>query len=317
MGEEFQEVETTRGEKILAAALVMFLLISSIQILEKLEDIPDYPDWSSYEIRFGVDVLRENVVVIQNEWYAAENVLVKAKTTHDKAAEDYWFASKEYELMLQRGENTTEIVVRYEEATTEFETTNVILESAQENVNEIKSRLVKAESELRTQEIAMNEELSKAWRIYQLKVLVLRLSFTIPMFILAILIFLKARTRASLYMIHANAFMAFSALLLAYMTIDYLWNTLSIIGLGLIGAASSAIALAYLKKSLFSFERISQSRVRKNQCYSCGFPFSPMGEDEYCRSCGNRVMDTCSECKSLQFTQLPYCHHCGHPSKPS
>lgn len=38
--EEAERLETTRGEKILAFAMVIFLLIGGINVLNELEDIP-------------------------------------------------------------------------------------------------------------------------------------------------------------------------------------------------------------------------------------------------------------------------------------
>ncbi len=152
-----------------------------------------------------------------------------------------------------------------------------------------------------------------AWTLYQLKQLLLQLGYTIPLFIIAIVLFFKARERKSPYLIHVNAFLAFSTSLFAIALIrnDWFWRDTVVFGLSLVGATLSAIALAYLKKSQFSFERIARSRARKNRCPWCEFPFPVAGESEYCRNCGNRVMKPCEECNALRYVYLLHCHHCG------
>ena len=206
MEEQLHEFETTRGEKILAVVLVIFLLIGGIWVLQKFEDIPAY------------------------------------------SSGPYWDES--------------------------------------------------------------------AWRIYRLQVFALQLGLTIPLFIIALVLFFKVRARKSPYLIHMNAFMAFSAILFAYVLVEHnwiwwLWGGIGLFGLSMVGAALSAYALAYLKKYFFSFERVSRSRLRKNRCPWCGFPLPIVGASEFCRNCGKRVMKICEECNTLRFVYLLYCHHCG------
>ncbi len=50
------------------------------------------------------------------------------------------------------------------------------------------------------------------------------LAFLLPLLVVAIIAFLKAKKTRSKYIIHANAFMAFASLLLMYMIIENVWK---------------------------------------------------------------------------------------------
>ncbi len=317
MTEELQETETTRGEKILAAAMVGFLLISGIQILNELQQIPDYPDFGVYELKYGVDIIQQDLFALSEDQRVAFDILDTAKKQYETADRDYWFAASEYDLMLESGDFNETIESRYENARASYETATSIYESSQVYYDDINSQMDELRITLNTQQTLAWNEHGRALRVYQVKVLVLRLAFTIPLFASSIILFIKVRTRISPYMIHTNVFMAFSSILLAYMILDYLWSALSIITISLIGAALSAIALAYLKKTIFSNERISRSRLRKQQCLWCGYPLSTTSDDEYCRDCGRQVRVKCHSCHTLRSINLPFCQHCGHPTKPS
>ncbi|MBN1762967.1 MAG: hypothetical protein JW878_07845 [Methanomicrobia archaeon] len=55
--EESERLEAMRGEKILAAAMVIFLLIGGVQVLNELGGVPDRPQLGTYYAKYDVYTL--------------------------------------------------------------------------------------------------------------------------------------------------------------------------------------------------------------------------------------------------------------------
>ena len=311
--EEAERLETTRGEKILAFAMVIFLLIGGINVLNELEDIPDRPRIDTYNEKYGVYKLEAEERSIETELETASEALGNANDEYLRAEKDYLFKREEYRVILDKGE-TDEVKKReYEEARERYEKSRVRLNAAQAVYDEIAGRLNQKREEVLNARESASDEYRRDYQIYRLKVLAIRLAFVLPLLAVAILVFLKAKKVRSKYTIHANAFMAFASLLLIYMIIENVWKVIHIIGISILGAVACGVALAYLKKQFFSFERISMSRLKENKCPWCGFPIRY--DMLFCQNCGKKLAEKCPECGKMRPILARFCPHCGKNKK--
>ncbi|MEA1893933.1 MAG: zinc ribbon domain-containing protein [Euryarchaeota archaeon] len=308
--DEAEKLEATRGEKILASAMVIFLLIGGIHILTELGDIHEIPHQNDQYEKYGVYNLENEEKSINSELKVAKDALTNANDEYLSAKENYLFKREEYRVILDKGE-TDEIKEReHEEARKRYEESQVKLNGAQAVYDEVYGRLDQKRDEVSNAFSLARGDYNTAYQIYRLKVLVVRLAFVIPLLAVAIVLFLKAKKVKSKYTIHANAFMAFASLLLIYMIIVNVWKVLHAIGISILGAVACAIALAYLTKQYFSFERISISRLKQNKCPWCTFPIRH--DMSYCQNCGRKLASKCPECGELMPILTPFCPNCGN-----
>ena len=307
--DEAEKLEATRGEKILASAMVVFLLIGGINFLDGLEDIPERPQINVYYEKYGVDKLKNEERSINTELRMASDALAKANDQYLSAKENYMFKREEYRVILDKGD-TDEVKEReYEEGRERYEESQVKLNEAQAVYDEIDERLDQKKGEVSTARNLAQDEYNTARQIYRLKVLAVRLAFVLPLLVVAIVTFFKAKKVKSKYTIHANAFMAFASLLLIYMIIENVWKVIHVVGISFLGAVACAISLVYLKKQFFSFERISMSRLKENKCPWCTFPIRY--DMPYCQNCGKKLADKCPECGEMRPILTPFCPNCG------
>ena len=312
--EEEERAETTRGEKILASAMVVFLLIGGVQILNELKEIPSQPQNDLYYQKHGVYKLKAEGDSISAELRTARETLTDVEKEFSSAKEKYLFKREEYRVILDKGGEDAVKEREWEEARARYNESQERLEAAQAVYDEVRGRLDEKQGELHKARELAREEYDRAYQKYRLKVLAVRLAFVLPLLAVAIFVFLRAKKARSKYLLHANAFLAFASLLLIFMIVENVWKFVHVLGISILGAVACAITLAYLKKQLFSFERVSRSRLREGKCPWCGFPLrSGAGGVAalFCQNCGRRLLEECSECGELRPILAKFCPNCG------
>ncbi|MBE9594765.1 MAG: hypothetical protein IMF19_14945, partial [Proteobacteria bacterium] len=201
-------MEATRGEKILASAMVIFLLIGGIHILAELGDIPESPPQNVNYEKYGVYNLENEEKSINSELKVANDALTNANNEYLSAKENYLFKREEYRVILDKGETDEIKEGEHEEARKRYEESQVKLNEAQAVYDAIKGRLDQKRGEVSDARSLARNDYNTAYQIYKLKVLAVRLAFVLPLLAVAIVLFLKAKKVKSKYTIHANAFMA-------------------------------------------------------------------------------------------------------------
>jgi hypothetical protein len=215
------EIEATRSEKILAAAFVLFLLIGGIRVLGELRNIPVEPNYMDYEARQGIIELQNELQVLISQMQVAEQTYGKSLEEFARAEEDYLFKREEHRTRLEEGTVDQTLQREYEEATQKYESSVKIRDAAKESLNTARERFNEKNNEINELLISVQNDFNSARRIYEIKVIFVRLLFVVPLFLGSIYFTQKARERQSRYTIHANSFMAFSILLLAYMVLEF------------------------------------------------------------------------------------------------
>ncbi len=307
--DEDEKLEATRGEKILASAMVIFLLMGGIYVLNDLNNIPEKPQISFYYEKYNVYGLEDEQNSIDLELRIASDTLSAVKDEYSGSMEYYLFKREEYRVTLDKGEADEIKEVEYEKAKEKYEQSRIKLDNAQAVYDGIEERLDQKRKEVFNAHNLARDDYNTAHQIYRLKVMAVRLAFVMPLLLVAIFTFLRAKKVKSKYTIHANAFMAFASLLLIYMAVVDVWKATHVIGISIFGASACAVTLAYLKKQFFSFERISMRRLRDNKCPWCNFPIRYT--TSYCQNCGRKLAEKCPECGEMRPILTQFCPNCG------
>lgn len=208
---------------------------------------------------------------------------------------------------MERGAVDPEAEQVYEESKRGYEEARRRLGVVEERYNEILSRVEEKEEKLGEAREEAYGEYGTAMRLYQLKVLGVRLGVVLPLLAVSIFVWNVARRNRARYMIHANSFLAFSVLLFGYTVLKFVWSAVHVIGVSIFGALACGLALVYIKRGLLSFEKVAMSRVGENRCPWCGF--TALGA--YCLACGKKILESCPECGKPRSVLAIHCPSCG------
>lgn len=296
-------MEYSRLEKILASLFVAFLLLASINFLRELEKIPQRPDYTYYQEKYGITPLLENQSRLMELDRGLYEGYKKAESNLTEVERVYLFKREEYRVALESGNATKELEQEYLKAKEEYEKAYLKYLGAKSAYDDVHNKLQELSSQIQELMQNANEEYNRAYQVYRLKVLMLKLAFVLPIFVISLLLLRKYKN------IYTSSLIAYSALLLIYLTLSAIWNIVHIIGISLFGAVATLVALYYLRKEYFKPERVYKRRIAQNKCYNCGFPI----KDDYlnCPNCGAKLKEKCEHCGALKPIHLQFCPYCG------
>ena len=309
---EDQQVETTRFEKVLAVVLVIFLLVGGFWVLEKLERIPDRPDWEQARWQLGIPSLEENVAGIRREVNLAEQLAQKTQQARAEAQTEYEFRREEYRTALDAGIESASKQQAYEEARLILEERTAEYHAAQTLLDKKRQALQEPQQKLQQKQQDLAERMRAKQRRYDLLLFGLRFGYAVPVFALTVYAWQRLRLNGSHYLIIGTSFVAAAGIQLAYLAGRYAWGLFKDFAplfISVTGAVISIAGIVALRRYLFSFERVSQARLRQGRCPYCGFPNDRT--DAYCANCGEELLTTCPECGEPRPRLAPYCPHCG------
>ncbi|NJE06393.1 zinc ribbon domain-containing protein [Thermococcus sp. M36] len=300
-------MEYSRIEKILASLFVVFLLLASINFLRELEDIPQRPDYRYYQEKYGISSLYENQSRLMKLEKDLFQIYQQAESNLTDVERIYLFKREEYRVALESGNVTEDTPNRLKEeylsAKEAYENAYYQYLSAKGAYGQVHSQLEELSSRIRELEMRANEEYSRAYQMYRLKVLLLKLTFVLPLFAVSLLLLRRYRN------IYTSSLIAYSSLLLLYLILSAIWSTVQVIGLSLFGAFTTFVALYYLRREYFGPERIYKRRIAQGKCYNCSFPVKD--DYLYCPNCGAELKEKCEHCGALKPIHLEFCPYCG------
>lgn len=303
--------EFTRLEKVLALALVAFLLVGGSWILRVLGDIPSRPDWSQLESQYDLDEARGRIGSLQQELNAADRLLGDLEGRLADARVEYEFRREEYRTYLDRGEDDPERREAFEAARSRMEELESQVASAQSVVEERTQLVEEANREQRDLQAQVSSELRRLENRYELTAFLFRLAYALPLLLLAVLAWWRVRARRSPYLIIMTSVAGFAALQLIVLVFQYTWTLFRDAAQLIISIGGSAIAIGgivALRRYLFNPARQARSRLRQGACPGCGFPLS---SDPYCPGCGRQVRGDCPHCGQVCLSDADYCSACG------
>ena len=296
-------MEYSRIEKILASLFVVFLLLASINFLRELENVPQKPNYEYYQEKYGIKPLLENQSRLMELDRQLFEMYQKAENNLTEAEKVYLFKREEYRVALESGNATEELRVEYLRAKEAYEKAYFQYLGAKSAYEQTHRKLEDISSKIQELMQKANEEYRRAYNAYRLKVLMLKLLFAIPVFIVSLLLLRRYKN------IYTSSLIAYSSLLLIYLLLSAIWSTVQLIGLSLFGALATLLALYYLRREYFKPERVYKRRIAQNKCYNCGFPVKD--DYLYCPNCGAKLKEKCEHCGALKPIHLQFCPYCG------
>lgn len=302
---DVEEIETTKGEKLLAGVLAIFTLIGLL--------------WGY----FHIDVER------QYEFRSPEASLSAsdsaALTRHDRALSDLRAARR---LQAARRQQLVDRREAYRTALDEGRRDQLLerrYQAAQASYRDAQARhraTKQARAATAPSARAAQQQLAAADRREQARIDRQqrhddRLSFArrLALVLLALgasyALLARLRRRRSRYLPAGMAAVAAVALLAVVMAVDYLSDYIEITDLGVLvlsvaGALMTLAAFAALQRYLA--RRIPERRVRKRECPFCGYP---VRENHHCEGCGRDVVAECATCHTPRRVGTRHCGVCG------
>jgi hypothetical protein len=286
------DIQTTRGEKLLAVVMTVFLLIGGIWAYDRLEIRNSYAP-PSY-------TRAERIAISQND--AAQNRLFAAQERVVNEQSQLELAREAYRTAIEAHQPSAALGARYRRETTQF--------------NAAQAAVRRARAEVRATDAAASAARDRAAREQRRHVdrndretFLLRLAFVLAA--IACSFFAFRRLRRSRYLPLASAAVATAAILALVMAGDYIgdyvrWQDLGPLVLSVVGVAFTVSAFWGLQRYLA--QRIPRWRVRRSECPFCGYPVKA---GPHCEGCGRDIVAECAKCSAPRRVGTVFCASCG------
>jgi hypothetical protein len=289
---EIDEIQTTRGEKVLALVLAVFLLIGIFWAYDKLDRRTHHAVQPTVAEQEAIDA--HNL---------ATQELSLATANRQRALSELELRRERYRTELDAGRPATSLEREYRQAEQALAAASQRVATAEARVAEMRPAA----------EAASKRASDEAARLARSEA---RLTFLLR-FVLALVLLggsygLLLLLRGSRYFTLALAGVGAAAVLALVFAGDYTedyveWErtgplALSLAGIGLTSATFWGLQ-RYLKR------RIPLRRVRKRECPFCGFP---VGAGARCEGCGRAVVAECAKCHEPRRVGVAFCSSCGH-----
>ena len=296
---EVEDVQTTKGEKLLAVVLTIFLLIGGVWAYQKIDDAVRSTTPPDFSYR-GTPA--EQVAIARLE--GADAGLRRAERAAARARENLEFRREAYRTALDEGRQAPELRAAYQRSQRRLAQAERERRAAAQAVAEAQPSALAAQRKIAEVQQGRFER-------RELLAFVFRLAFVLATVAFGYWLLARLRRRGSRYYAVGIAVVAFAAILAFAMAVDYLTDYFEPLDLGplvisLFGIAVTLLAFVGLQRYLA--RRIPQWRVRKGECPFCGYP---VRGNEHCESCGRDVIAPCAACDEPRRVGTMRCGACG------
>lgn len=291
---DVDEIQTTRGEKLLALVLGVFLLIGLVWAYVQLDTRE--PD------RTPPPPTAEQQAAIE-AYSNAEGELALAESLYATALSDLEIRRERYRTALDAGRPAVALAAAYRAAERRFAAAEQRVASARARVAATRPA-ADAAYEQRFAELEADAR-------YEARVtFFLRLAFAL--LVLGAAYGLLHALRGSRWLTLALAAVGAGAVLALVFAADYAedyveWRDTGPVVLSVAGIALTLLAFWSLGRYLQ--RRIPLRRVRKGECPFCGFPTHGNAS---CEGCGRTVAGSCAQCGERRRVGTPFCGSCGN-----
>jgi hypothetical protein len=294
---DVEQIETTKGEKLLAAVLALFILIGVVWLYQEIDD--QVREAMPAEAQPGP----QDAAALRRAGTAEER-LRRAVGARARARDRLELRREEYRAELDAGRSAPDLEQAYRAAQATFARAEDEEAAARREVEEARPAAAAAAER-------QGAELAREQRRQTLTIFVVRLVVVLALVGLGYWGLGRLRGRGSRWYPLALAFVASAALLALVMSGDYVTDYLDPLQLGplvlsLAGIGMTLLAFAALQRYLE--RRLPLRRVRKGECPFCGFPTRG---NVRCEGCGREVVAACPTCGSSRRVGSPFCGACG------
>ena len=290
---DIQDIQTTRGEKVLALVMTAFLLLGGIWAYAHLDVHHGYvrPSYTPVEQR----------AISAND--AAQQRLFAANQRAQAAQGELELSREAYRTAIEAHQPSTKLGARYRQDNKSFQVAQAAEQSARSEVARTTPAVTAAQKRAAKAANAKGRHDDRT-------TFLLRLAFLLAALTIAFLTF--SRLRRSRYLALASAFVGAATILAFVMGVDYVtdyisWQDLGPLVLAAVGTVSTFLAFWGLQRYLA--RRIPRMRVRKRECPFCGYPVR--GDGPHCEGCGRDVVAECAKCSAPRRVGTTFCASCG------
>src|SRR5919106_842578 len=254
---DVEEIQVTRGERLLGVVLAGFLLLGGLWGYFELNLADDEPAFRDPTAELSAPqraTLERRVAAEDRAAAARERVRNRRQALVDRR--------EAYRTALDEGRRAPGLAGRYREAQDRYDA-----------------------------------GLAVASRRDELLTAGLRLALVLGLLAGALRLMAWQRRRRSRWVLVGYASVAAAGVLALVMGVDYLTDWFDPVDLGplvlsIVGAAFTLAALGALQRHLA--RRLPGRRVRRGECPFCGYP---TGRGEHCEGCGRTVVAPCARCR--------------------
>ena len=299
---DVEEIETTKGEKLLATILAGFLLVGVLWIYFHVDIEREHP------FRTTVAPADRAALARADRADARLRAARRLEATRRRALVD---RREAYRTALDEGGSSPQLKQRYTRAQARYASAQRSAAAAARRRAAVAPAAQAAQRRLTAAEQRAGERVDAAERHDGRVSFVRRLVLLLALLGGAYLLLGRLRAGRSRYLPAGMAAVAAVAIAALVMAIDYLTDYVEVTDLGVLvlslaGALLTLLAFVALQRYLA--HRIPERRVRKGECPFCGFP---AGEHAHCEGCGRDVVASCAACSAPRRVGTRHCRACG------
>lgn len=314
---ELQEMdrEVTRTEKVLAMALVVFLLIGGLRIAADINAVFPYPDYMELRGQFIPAPMEQEINNLRQQQNEKLANLQRLQENERDLRLEYEVAREEYRTLLDRGIDDREKKARWEQARTVLEKTISAVKAAETDLRDFQTNSLGPQEKVYMEaENRLQQRLGQLTRHRDLQAGLALMAYALAVFALSLWVASLFRTKPLLsrYAVIGTSFLGFGVLQMLVISYrvgyPFLHGLLPIEWIiSLAGSGLSVAGIIFLKNKYLSPEAIKSRRLWKKACPGCGF----QQPGNYCLRCGLAQKHHCSNC-GLQTNKFsPWCEECG------
>jgi hypothetical protein len=304
---DVEEIETTKGEKLLAAVLAVFTLIGLLWVYFNIDVERDYGQ------RPPEATLSASEQAALDRAERAREALDTARGREADRRRELTDDREAYRTALDAGTRDPALERRYRAAQASYEEARARTRAADRAAAEAAPRARAVRRELTAAAEREQSRIEDQQRHDDRVSFVRRLVLVLLALGSSYLLLGRLRRRRSRYLPTGMATVAAVALLALVMGIDYLEDYVEITDLGVLllsaaGALMTLAAFAALQRYLA--RRTPYRRARKGECPFCGYP---VRGNSHCEGCGRDVVAECTTCNTPRRVGTRFCGACGAP----
>jgi len=363
--EEIHEKKTSVAGYFLLSILFIFIITTGQTIFKDLSDIPKKPDGPNHCIssilqNHSINNLSNRHICNNfnniDKLYDLDNYYLKMESKiQEIAALNKTKQNKsnlnerkninlnklknEYNLSLQeeianednRITNKEHLKIQITNLENEISQTKNDINKTENNTKKIANSLAGPIEELRIAHDKANTYYKKQMAFYNFKIFLLKLLFTLPLFLISIFYYLKLKKKNSPYTVITMFVMFGFAILFTQIVLIFLYQILPtnwIVKIFTFLMASiffryivyySVVILTILlfgglvyimQKRIYNPKMSAIRRLKDEKCPNCSYPID-LNFYNFCPRCGEQIKNNCKNCGKSKIIKLDHCPHCG------
>ncbi len=319
-GVDVEQIETTKGEKLLAAVLAVFLLTGLLWTYFTIDVEPapqDYAGASCYEDCDPYLDEPQRTKLVSPADNAALAAASRARQRLDRASSlvgqrrgTVTDRRETYRTALDEGRRDSTLERRYRTAQAGYARAQRARTDAARASAAAQRAAAGPRKRLRAAE-RRTEQRAEAERRHDGRVSAARrLGLVLGSLAAAYVLLGYLRRRQSRYIVTAMAAAAAVAALALVMAVDYLTDYVEFTDQGVLALSAGGVALtlvAFWWLQRYLARRLPERRVRKGECPFCGYPV----RGEHCEGCGRDTVASCAACAAPRRVGTRRCGACG------